>query len=1230
MKKITNFLLAFMIGSLSLRAQTSCTDRSGYVDSKNTGNTGYYTLLNGSEEAAAQTYYYSGPGRLLGARIYGNYPGFFAGVPLKISVYNVDANNLPTTLILSVNTTWRQADNSNGYIDVVFPHSGITINSKFAISTEIRTGVSPFGNSFQLKYTGDGEGMGQNLASLKGTSTGFNWSSAKDEFSKDGDFYIEPMVRNFIASIFSVPSVCANTGTSVSFTNLSLLSKDSMFNKIALSSYSGSNYFYSWNFGDGSGLDHTVSPSHIYASAGVYTVTLTTTLEGWNATCSDVKTIQISVGLEATTSSVSNATCYGLADGSIQGGGVGGSAPYMFSLDGNGYQFGNSFTGLHAGNYTMYVKDNVGCKSNVAFTITQPSKININSVQTTNASCGANDGAFLVSATGGVSPLTYQINSGSFQSSGSFANLSSGLYTLLVKDANGCMKDTLIAINSASGPLLTLVSYNNVSCNGGTDGAIMVSSTGGTGTPAYSIDGITFQASGVFSNLAAGTYIVIVKDVAGCIDTRVVKISQSPALAVTASSSMTSCNGGNDGEIAITSHIGGIGSHSYSINGVNYQSGTVFVGLTAGSYTVYVRDIAGCTATTNVIVEQPAAIALNTITTDITCYGGETGAIDVSATGGTAPFSYSIDDDFQPTGEFSGLTAGTYVITVKDEHNCKVSTTVQLTEGAMITATVNSTNSTCGNSNGAVLVIGNGGSGSGYMYSINGISYQASGLFSSLVDSTYFISVKDGLGCTKIFTANVADSDGPVIMAATSTDVTCHNGSTGTITITSVTGGTGTLQYNIDGSPFQTSGAFTDLEAGTHVVTVKDANGCSGDTVIVLTEPNAFTILTSVSDVTCFGGNDGSVTITAAGGSGTLTYSLNNGTYQSSNMFSGLSAGEDMAVTVKDAGGCSRTVFFEVSAPSEIIISAGVFNVTCFGSDNGSIIINAYGGTGTLEYSLDGSVYQSGNVFTGLSGGSKTIYVKDANNCIKTYVTNIAEPSALNLTSAITDVSCHGGNDGSIDLTISGGTSAYSVSWSNEMETEDLSGLAAGSYTVIVTDENGCTKTQSFTITEPSAPLVVNGVITDATGSALSDGSVDITVTGGTTPYMYSWSTNATSEDISGIMAGIYTVTITDANACNTSANFTVNVSTGNAKVEASNDYLSVYPNPISDNINIKSTGFSIDHVRVYSVLGQVILDEDAKGSVIKINTADYNPGIYFLQISHGNKITTKRIDVVK
>ncbi|MBU6325175.1 MAG: T9SS type A sorting domain-containing protein, partial [Bacteroidetes bacterium] len=807
--------------------------------------------------------------------------------------------------------------------------------------------------------------------------------------------------------------------------------------------------------------------------------------------------------------------------------------------------------------------------------------------------------------------IQYQLGSGSFQSSGSFTGLTAGSYTITAKDGNGCTRSTIISVDNTSAPVLS-ISNTDVSCFGKNDGSITLSASGGTGARLFSINGgSSFQSSGNFSNLTAGIYQVQVKDAAGCTDAGVVTIKTPNQIRFSTAVVAARCYAGSDGEIHLSEVSGGIGKPSFSINGSTYQSSPDFTGLRAGTYTVYLKDIASCIVTGSAVIGRPSDIVTTVTITNASCNGSNNGVILASATGGTPGYYYSLSGgSWQSSGRFE-TGAGSYQVMVMDNNGCRDTASATVGQPSIISATSNTTNSTCGNNNGSMLVAGSGGSGSGYQYSLNGTTWNSTGIFNNLSAGTYYVIVKDGAGCQIIHDVTVKDANGPSITGISKTNVTCNGGTDGSITVNSTSGGSGTLMFSIDGSNWYNSGKFTGLTAGTYTVSVKDANGCIGNSAPqVLSQPNAIAVSVRTTNVTCNGTNNGQVSVSAIGGSGTLGYSIDGGqTFQSDRNFSGLRAGYYL-VMVRDAGGCVGYATFSIEEPAAINIVTGVLDVTCNGASNGAVSIQASGGNAPYTYSLNGSSYQSSGVFTGMHGGTYTAYVKDVNNCVRTKNFVVNEPDELFVFSYVSDVSCAGGNNGVIDLSVTGGVLPYTFKWSNEAASEDVFNLRAGTYSVMVSDANGCIKTRTFTITAPMNPIVVNGVVT---GTNNTSGAIDITVTGGVPPYTYTWSNGRKSEDLSGLAPGVYSVVIRDANNCEAYSEFTVSNTSGTVE-SALSGHFRMHPNPAGNEVSLHSAA-NMESLRVYNAQGVEVFRKDTAGEHLNIPTAQWPAGTYLVHV---------------
>jgi hypothetical protein len=245
-------------------------------------------------------------------------------------------------------------------------------------------------------------------------------------------------------------------------------------------------------------------------------------------------------------------------------------------------------------------------------------------------------------------------------------------------------------------------------------------------------------------------------------------------------------------------------------------------------------------------------------------------------------------------------------------------------------------------------------------------------------------------------------------------------------------------------------------------------------------------------------------------------------------------------------------------------------------------------------------------------------------------VASVQEPDVLAIGGNISNVTCSGGNDGVIDLSISGGNPHphYYFNWSNGTLTEDNFNLVVGTYSVTVTDANGCFLTTSYNVTEPATPVIVNGTVINSTGT--NNGSVDIAVTGGSSGYSFLWSTGATTEDVTGLNPGVYSVVVTDLNGCAASSTFVVTSTAGINSLDVISEQISVYPNPANDYVVIEGNGFNIDKIEVYDVLGQITFSNEPKNSKIEIVTSGLEQGVYFVKIYVDEKLITKKMRIIK
>ncbi|MFE3869577.1 T9SS type A sorting domain-containing protein, partial [Flavobacterium sp. LS2P90] len=702
-------------------------------------------------------------------------------------------------------------------------------------------------------------------------------------------------------------------------------------------------------------------------------------------------------------------------------------------------------------------------------------------------------------------------------------------------------------------------------CNGGTDGSITITATGGTGTLMYSAnDGLTYQASNVFSGLTAGTYLWAVKDANNCVLKGTVIITQPTILVATDGHSDVKCNRGTDGSVTVT-FSGGTSPYMVNFNGTGFVAQTspkVYAGLTAGSYTWIVKDANGCIVQGSETIAQPTILVATDAHADVKCNGGTDGSVTVTFNGGTAPYMVNFNGGgflaATSPKAYTGLTAGTYTWVVKDANGCEQSGSETIAQPTILVATDAHVDVKCnGGTDGSVTVTFSGGTAP-YMVNFNGGGFLAATspkAYTGLTAGTYTWVVKDANGCEQSGSETIAQ---PTILVATDAhvDVKCNGGSDGSITVT-FSGGTAPYMVNFNGAGYlaQTSPkVYAGLAAGSYTWIVKDANGCIVQGSETIAQPTILVATDAHADVKCNGGTDGSVTVTFSGGTSPYMVNFNGGGFlaaTSPKAFTGLTAGTYTWV-VKDANGCEQSGSETIAQPTILVATDAHVDVKCNGGTDGSVTVTFSGGTAPYMVNFNGGGFlaaTSPKAYTGLTAGTYTWVVKDANGCEQSGSETIAQPTILVATDAHVDVKCNGGSDGSVTVTFSGGTAPYMVNFNGagylaQTSPKVYAGLAAGSYTWIVKDANGCIVQGSETIAQPTI-LVATDAHADVKCNGGTDGSVTVTFSGGTAPYMVNFNGGgflaATSpKAYTGLTAGTYTWVVKDANGCEQSGSETI------------------------------------------------------------------------------------------
>jgi hypothetical protein len=687
-------------------------------------------------------------------------------------------------------------------------------------------------------------------------------------------------------------------------------------------------------------------------------------------------------------------------------------------------------------------------------------------ITTTENACTPNDGqvTFLTSvnltASGGVS---YAWNN--FLGSGaskSILALLTNTYTVTATDANGCTATASKTITIVTNPTITISATEN-SCTPN-DNKVL----GGTNVSLLANGGINYTwnnslgtgASKTATPSVSTTYVVTATDANGCTGTGNLTITLVSPILITPTITHVSCSGGSTGAISLAIS-GGTAPYAYNWGGGITTKDRA--GLAVGSYAVTVTDANACTQTASYNITTASSLSVNPSVTNVTCNGASTGAINVTVTGGTAPYAYNWSGGVT-TQNRTSLAAATYNVTVTDANGCTQAALATVAQPTALNISTTPTNINCnGTSTGAITLTVSGGTAP-YTYNWGGgVTTQNR---TSLTAGTYTVTVTDANSCTQTNSVTLTQPT-DVTLTTSVSNIICGSG-TGSINL-SVSGGIAPYTYNWGGGV--TTEDRTGLTAGSYTVTVTDANTCTATTSANITETTSASLSTSITHITCFGTNTGAINLTASG-SAPYTYNWSDGvtTEDRTNLIAGT-----YLVTVTNASGCTSTTSATVTTPSVVAVSNSLTHISCMGGSTGAINITATGGLAPYTYNWGGGIISEDR--TGLAAGNYSVTVTDANGCTKALNLTITQPTSLNLNSAVTQVSCVGGTDGAIDLTVVGGTAPYTYDWGGGVMSQDRSSLAVGTYSVTVTDANGCTASTNATLSpQGSLPNPPTGI----------------------------------------------------------------------------------------------------------------------------------------------------------
>ena len=843
---------------------------------------------------------------------------------------------------------------------------------------------------------------------------------------------------------------------------------------------------------------------------------------------------------------------------------------------------------------------------------TSPGRVNVtNSVLLVEAvqdsvSCnGLSDGAFTVTVSGGVGPYNFTWNTfpatgpengpltiAASGGSSAVGGRPAGEYRIIVSDSDMPANIDTVFVEVFQGPefAVNVAELQSPTCNGDTDGALTANVTingvavpnpGSLFTFQWDVPG---QTSQVLANIPSSTHSVTVTDASGCQEIDSGSLSQPGPLQILANNTFitdATCNGAMDGSILVGATGGTTASGNYSYNwsgglGAVTANTSQVSNLDPGTFTVTVTDDNNCTVEESYSVTAAKILSINLINLmDITCNGADDGSIEVSGTTtGQPPFgpftyTWATVPPSGPTftgAQVTGLGPAQYAVTVTDSDpaGCAVSDTFTIAEPAPLAIQeIELLNESCDNGGGdGRITIGVTGGTAPYAY--NWSDGQMDSIAINLSAGMFTVDVTDANNCTANRAFNITAPTPPQVTQLDNDTLACFDDTNGSLSVLATPGGAPIQSYNWSNNA--TGQTITNLSPGSYFVTITANDGCFiVDTALVVAPASLALDSIVAASPNCPGDDNGTLAVFVSGGTLPYTYIWSNQPTNDTlqfNLYPGLAAG-NYPVTVVDANGCTplNALGTVVDPPSIVVDFSNLTEVSCFEGvcDGGATATAMYsdGSTGVFGFSWESNETDMGVMSSTASALCKdwqTVVVTDGNGCFGLDSVLIPSPPEINISSSLSNVSCNGFNDGMVTAIPSGGTPGYSYLWQQTGEiTETISGLAAGTYNVVVTDANGCQEPLEVDITEPD-PLIISVNTTetqDVSCFGEEDGVLVVTYNSndrvnevGANPY--SWSSNVPLGSTSplgvatNLPAGTYSVTITDVEGCQDSLSYTL------------------------------------------------------------------------------------------
>ena len=859
---------------------------------------------------------------------------------------------------------------------------------------------------------------------------------------------------------------------------------------------------------------------------GTYTVTVS----GTNS-CTAVNTVNVlnnGIALNINGATLGNTSCLS-ANGFIDiGVNPAGTYSYIWSTSATTEDLNN----LTPGSYTVTVSLG-SCLSSSTYVVVDDALPPNLAASGTAANCSLNNGAADLNVNGGAGPFSYLWSNAALTED--LNGVAPGTYTVTVTGSNGCTAESTVNVLNNNIVLnVNAVPAGNTSCTT-PDGALDIAVTpAGTYTYTWTNAAITED----LNNLSAGNYTVTVT-LGSCQSTGTFAVPDNTVTPIIDASITASICGANNGGIDLTIS-GPAGPYTYAWS--NAATDEDIANLLAGNFAVTVTAANGCTQVTNINVQNNAStFSLAGGPAPLTDCAANNGAIDLNITPSTGTYTYAWSNS-ATTQDLNSLAPGTYTVSVTESGSCTASASFFVIDQRTNPITSQSiVPELCGLSDGSIdLNISGGTSPYGYNWNVGQVVED----LLNFPAGTYTVTVTDANNCTATASATIPGNSISFGLGGSTIASTSCIQSNGSVELMVVPASPG---YTYTWDSGQTTEDLSNLPAGTYIVTVSAGGNCTNSAVFNVTSDVPTPLLSqNITSANC-GDASGGIDLSVSGSAAPYQYIWSNTVTDED--LNAIIAGT-YSVTVTASNGCTTVDNFVV--PENVFvpgIASALSPAASCVTNNGAIDLTITpAGTYTFIWS-NGDITED---LLNIAAGNYTVTVSGGGTCTNTAnLTVNSNTGMVTLSGTPSSILCFGGNDGAIDLTVNTGIAPYTYNWSSGItgNPEDPSDLISGTYTVTVTDDQGCTNTSVFMVSQPTAVQIQCAITTLVSEPGFTDGAGSVDIGGGTGPYTVNWSPGSSQ---SGIPAGnfpiinlgeaSYGVTVTDANGCPSTCGFTVGV----------------------------------------------------------------------------------------